>query len=437
MKYHTKLIAFLAIIVGILIIVNTLYKNSVKESKYNIILITVDSLRADHLPCYGYGRNTAPNICSLAKEGVLFKNAYSQGTQTYTSLSSLIFSKFPPSHGVYNFNDALPKDQSTFIEVLKENNYSISIMSSHTNLLHQIYYKFPFKIYYSSDYVYFVDDLATNIKLQKPFFIWTHLMDIHFPYNQTQRSRTYYANSPLNNTDIIDIIQKSEDLGTFPNVSISEEEISYLKDMYDESLIEADSYIGNIVEILKKTGIYDNTLIIISADHGEGFGEHGIFFHGGKPYNVLDHVPLIIKFPKNMYAGKTVEQVVRHVDIAPKIFDLLGLRSDMKMQGVSLIPAIEGSDLNQIIYSEGENSIAYGNKSYKYIYNLLFGKDELYDLEKDPGEKHNLIDENPELSKEFRTKLLSFVNSLEKVKTEKIVLSEELIRELRSLGYVQ
>jgi arylsulfatase A-like enzyme len=246
-----------------------------------------------------------------------------------------------------------------------------------------------------------------------------HTLKIHFPYGASEKLKTL-------------IIENQGRVG-----NISEEEVIYLREKYDEKIKEADEEIRRIVKKLREMKIYDNSIIIITSDHGECFGEHGFLVHGHTPYEELIHVPLIIKFPYNKYGGKNYEQIVRHVDIVPTILDILNLKNKSEFQGISLIPIIEGKNITLDAYSWSKEAISLREKSYKYILYPESGKEELYDLEKDPKEQINLVYQNISLCRNLRNKLLSFINNLPKTRTEKSGVYEKSVKQLRELGYIK
>ena len=301
-----------------------------KEKKYNVILITIESLRADHLPCYGYKRDTAPNICSLAEGGVLFENAYSQGSHMRMSIPSLLTSLPPSSVGLENWTFSIPDNIETFPEILKRENYMTITNQKKSN-----FQKGFTKIINISDFEF----------PKNKFLVWFSFEENpHFPYAPTQEYRIW-DNVSLNQTQL-----------SLPNTQkelLKKINVQDLIDLYDEEILEVDYEIKNFILKLKTENIYNNSMIIITADHGEAFGEHGHFGYGGQPFEELIHIPLIIKFPENGYADKRVGQPVRLIDIGPTIYDVLNLKETPEIFGTSLISAIKDKDLNLIIFSAG------------------------------------------------------------------------------------
>jgi arylsulfatase A-like enzyme len=207
----------------------------------------------------------------------------------------------------------------------------------------------------------------------------------------------------------------------------------YMIERYDEKIKSYDEYVGNLLNELEKAGILRRSVVVITSDHGEGFGEHGIFFEHAHLYDEMLWVPLIIKFPINKYQGIRIKQQVRHVDIVPTILDFLGMK-DFEMQGESLIPLIEGRKIINFTYLGWRWLAGVRTENWKYIYNNNTGEEELYNLQNDKEEMKNLAKEMPEKTKEYREMLFTFKNTTKKYTATELnkVKIEEM---LKSLGY--
>lgn len=405
----------------ILLLTVSFWKVDLQKPRYNVILIVSDSLRADYLSCYGHPKNLTPNICSLAKDGVLFKNAFSVATCTPKSVASLLFSKYPASHGVLSQRCLLPKYRKTFIEILKENGWTIKTLDQHGWVFLVLKKKNLDTSYWFSH-----NSSIPNFQIPRktPFFFWLYLIQTHRPYLISKKLRNF----SINQTNVINKM-KLRAQNYLP------EEIDYIKRRYEEAVKEVDKLVGVFLQQLKKLKAYNNSLIIFTSDHGEAFGEHGFFFHCNKPYNELIHIPLLIKFPFNKYAGKEVEQRVRLIDVAPTILDVMKLRWDIKMDGTSLLPLLEDLFINLTIFAEGGEYFTIIEGNYKYIVSSDFKEEEIYDLKRDPKEIYNLV--NDELAETLKKRLLHLLNTMDKTKCEEVDHKQEILRILRELGYIK
>lgn len=445
------------------------YKKAVSEAETdrNVILIVIDALRSDHLGCYGYHRQTSPNLDALAGEGAVFETCYAQSSWTLPSVASILTSLYPTMHGTTLHGDKLPDEVTTIAEILKEEGYITYGYVANPNIKSIFNFNQGFDFF--DDYLmrdrmyyaalrclpYYRDNLRAwtgrsftfsdrdNIKLanerivpwlkrysHENFFMYIHYMDPHRPYSPPKRYRTMY---PYVENDIVS---------------------KYIS-LYDGEIRFADEYMNKLLDTLKLLGIYDKTLIVITSDHGEAFGEHGDFEHGKTIYQEQLKVPLIMKFTGSIPPGKVVKQAVRLIDVVPTILDVLGVTNSDKMEGSSLLPLIEGdsnTDSREDIFVEenlsnksildgviSHNRLKYVNTKKSEVRDIAeLGSEELYDLETDPGEFYNLIKQKPESLKLLRRRLAAFKEHCEEraIVAPKTKLDSETIRQLKSLGYL-
>ncbi len=426
-----------------------------KPSKPNVLLISIDTLRADHLSCYGYHRRTSPNIDKLAQEGVLFKNTFSQCSWTIPSHGSIFSSKLPHRHGgTIDTTEGgtwhpLPFSNLTLAEVLRENGYITAAFTSGgymitRNGLHQ-----GFDLYYNNsgpgwDPVLNIERLVSRTSnwlkrnRHEPFFLFFHTFEVHTPY-----VRKYFTEG-LERGRLSDTVEHYRDLKYLKEATDAEKE--YTIALYDGGIYHADRYIGMLLETLSQLGLSHNTIIVLTSDHGEEFWEHypqRAANHGHSGYDELLHVPLIFMSPYTNIKGRIIEDQVRSVDIFPTILSALSIKYEKPLRlstsfrdkkgidGKNLLPMIQGESKKEehVVYSEdlhcGPERKAIRTKRYKYIYapdvtqvkekhtgvdfykkgiSLLtpICQEELYDLEKDPNETMNIALIQPELAEKFR-----------------------------------
>jgi arylsulfatase A-like enzyme len=399
-----------------------------------VILIVVDGLRADHLTHAGYSRNTSPFLDGLASRSVLFENTISQSSWTKTSVASLLTSLYPEAHGVRGVKSALPDSLQLLPEVLKGHGYRTFAIHGNPWLekrfgFDQGFDEFHFTHWYKETFdaskvnaraLRWLDEVSTG---PEPFFLYLHYMDVHSPW------------------------KPSGDFDRFgPEAA----------DKYDGSILYLDSRLKELYDELKEKGVAENTWIVVTADHGEEFGEHGNIDvgHGLTLYREVLRVPLLFFHGQQQEAlsGRRVRRQVRLIDVAPTILDLVGIPIPKEMEGVSLkanvvsVDEPSGEDLEAISQVGGNDGardkdlFAVTTKEFKYILDFQSGAEELYDLRADPEETRNVSDANPGLAREFKSKALRF-RAIETARRQGVVpgveIDEELREQLRALGYLK
>ncbi|MFZ3169371.1 MAG: sulfatase [Candidatus Methanoperedens sp.] len=358
------------------------------EKPKKIILIVVDSLRADHLGCYGYKRNTSPNIDKIAKENILFKWAFSAISYTVPSFTSILTSLYPSSHSI-GYHHKFPKfdkDKDILLpEILKSEGYSTAAFIGSMALRKEIGLDAGFDVYDDPDWRNAQD---SNEKFfswldenhDKNLFAMMHYFDVHIPYkppspyNKEFVKDKYYGKAKHLETKLDGWLDKEIEIGGIPKSAIIsidgkiETDTRYYISQYDGCIKYVDNAIAEVIKKLKKLNIYDDCLLIITADHGDAMGENDVwFFHGYTVTPDVIHVPLIMKFPEQ-YKGdinknSVVDTHVSHIDLMPTILDMIEYDTQgLSLQGKSLINLVkEGSDEsfeNRIINAEIQGQIA-------------------------------------------------------------------------------
>ena len=342
-------------------------REPVAQSKApNVLLIVLDTLRADHLSSYGYARPTTPNLDRLAQQGVLFEEAYATASWTLPSHATLFTGRYPYEHraGVKPLDTRYP----TLAEVLYVRGYATAGFSANT------YYVTPatgltrgfehFEVYYHSvtDMVartFYGDFLLDRLPLlgyydrpgrkraaevnreflswvkkkgDTPFFAFLNYFEVHDPYLASPPYQTRFTENPTRGNRINTVLYPHDFTGGKP---FSPQEIQTEIDGYDASLVYLDAELGNLFDGLAALGILDNTVVIITSDHGEAFGTHGFFGHGNSMYRELLHVPLIIRFPAAVPIGLRVRDVVSLQALPATVMDLIGRGSEQPFSGRS------------------------------------------------------------------------------------------------------
>ncbi len=444
-------------------------------SRPNIVLITLDALRPDHLSCYGYERKTSPNIDRLAEEGILFTQAIAQSSHTYCSIPSIIFSRYLPFYEI-NFNvDSeiryrVKKNVTSLIEILRDSGYTVGLFLRKSGNLFSIYLGVSA---YANEIVIALNNRCKDseslthwalkfIERSKntPFFIWIFYYPPHAPYIPPPYLQDLFIGDSIYKKQIkeYDMLSISSEMyhsfgREIPMEAYLEphKEYAYYIAQYDGYIRYIDELIGRIINELKKLNLYKDTLIIINSDHGELMGEHGRYFcHGELLYEPLIKVPLIMRY-KSFPQGEKISTQIELIDLVPTILDILDISIPETFQGESFLDVILGKRNKHKKYAFSileDYRISLRTSKYKLIknirstpfeekLNLKPPKYELYNIQNDSLEINNVSQKYPEIVKEFEKVLKEF---MEKITFEEETRKEDTVRELerlKSLGYVQ
>ena len=460
-RLKSKKLLFIGIITVSIVFIFSLVYFKYKVDKPNIILITIDALRPDHLSCYGYERNTSPNIDRLAKEGTLFLNCYATSFNTVYSFPGFLTGRYLAikSRDPLFFHNILDKELTTLSEYLKSFGYYTAAFLNNGHLAIGKGFEQGIDIYENKNSYEDaeaksnrVKNFLSNYSNNKPFFIWIHFLDTHTPYLPREKyfkifekDRLYKEDDKILKLNPNKTISPFTSSGCIPRIAFHEDKynLNHYIACYDSAIRDTDFYIGRLLENIK-----ENTLIILSADHGEFLGEHSIYFdHGVNLYDEVLHIPLIIKDTRFFKGGKRIPKTVSSVDIVPtilsKINPLWYFFNKHKFDGKDLKRIVEGNDAGRrYIYSYCPWiwSIRDVKKNVKYILHEN-GEGELYLL---PDEDNNLIkDDSLQISlirEELRKSLNTWLEDYPvytDINPKKIVLDEDAKEFFRSFGYLQ
>lgn len=415
----------------------------------NVILISIDSLRADHMSTYGYNRDTTPNLNSLSEKSIIFEKAYSQSPYSGPSHMTLFTSLYPSVHKIKSFqalND--PSTQSlspsiiTLPMILQKEGYTNFGRVGGASLKDSFGFENGFVDYYMNDLLWwwklkinddvdFKDSRLFNLiedNKENKFFIFFHTFSTHYPYTSSfedKFSEGYESNIPssfdeLSNSegfkDIINL-SYSPDLSSSPNgIDIKsygsiirsyfnfidenniDEDVNQIKNLYDSSIFYTDANLQLLFDKLEELNLMNNTIIIITSANGEEFLDHGEI--GRKIlYNEHLHIPLIIMLPSGI--SKRVDNNVGLIDLMPTLLDILDIDSNIEnydLQGRSLTDSFYGQLEDLPIFSKTANTVSIRTNRYTFIKNegsianqVTNMIDELYDISIDPYEKNNII----------------------------------------------
>ncbi len=427
----------------------------------NVVVIVVDTLRADHLGVYGYSRETSPAIDALAADAVVYERAYSTAPWTMPSVASMLTGLSPNGHGLTRV-EALPQEAVTLAEILGEQGYSTAAVVSHRLLGRRFQFDQGFEIFdetpsrvpargivagrVTRSAQEIVRELATR---DRPFFLFAHYFDPHYPY--VPHEQYEFAPEGVGRLDGTESIEELRGLAD----DLSPEEVAFVRDLYDEEIRHTDEGIGRLVSTLRELDLYDNTLLVITADHGEEFLEHGWIGHTRTLYDELVRVPLLVRAGKAGEHGTRSSAVVSLSALAPTILEILGLEGsgydfeaeplpgvmpdgdttsrDAVLTTVDYVPVME----KHAVKTTSKNALVAGR--HKIIRDNLSGEIEVYDLNGDPGEMDNLAAGRVDLVRRLLPELEErhARSDLVPAQEEELDLPVELLEELRALGYAE
>jgi arylsulfatase len=419
------------------------------SQRFNVIVIVEDALRADHLSCYGYHRETTPVKDAFARRGLRFSRCYAQATKTRFSCPSFMTSLCPTATGVeglWNLHPSLHPNHITLAEVLRRRGFLTASIHQNPNAgspagLHQgfsyLFESVPGRAH----------DIYTGLPLQfieehheRNFLLYLHLADPHEPYDPPAEAREWFQE--------IEGRYARHD----PRWMLESR-----RALYDGEIAANDRWFASFLERLERLGLADDTLVIFMSDHGEHLGEHGLWSHNPPGYRQVLHTPLIMVCPRRLPAGLVVDEIVQNLDIMPTILELAGVdRSQLVMQGESLLPLI-GKDPERpwrrnLAYSEEAllkksryEPRPYGSIFFEHwhVLDSLYAPMKLFALALDPAEENPL---RP--TRRLRNRMETFLREIQLAELEiwrsitggeetTVTLDPEAINELRALGYLE
>lgn len=432
------------------------------EKPDNIILIVIDTLRADHLGVYGYEKPTSPNLNAFAMQSTVYDSCFAQAPWTQPSIATIFTSRYPTQTGIHCLHDRLDEQHLTLAEILKGEGYQTTGIYSHTVLRRRFGFgqgfdtfencltpgEDPSKVRSSHRVTKKAVDWLREHGHQ-PFFLFLHYFDPHYDYLRHPEIDYPEYHGMLRSPMPINTLRHKRK-------QLQEEDLRYLVALYDGEIRYTDQCIGLLFEEINALNLQENTLIIVTADHGEEFMTHGWIGHTRTLYHELIHVPLIVRYPRASHAPRRIKGVFELADILPTILNHLGLQTPSRDQGTHPfvgypLPRKQDSQKKRYAFSEVsfvppkqpnaeksavKRSITDG--SMKLIYDVRTGSYQYFDLEHDPLELDNRYDRDLDEATAMQSILHQKLASLQGGnQAEEIDLSAEEIENLRSLGYIQ
>jgi arylsulfatase A-like enzyme len=448
-----------------------------KPDRWDLTLITVDTLRTDHLGYHGYERETSPRLDRFAEqECVIFDQAIVQWPKTTPSLASMLTSTYGSSSGIRGSKSSVPDKLDTLAEVLQAAGYKTYAIVFNPNLAVQFGFDQGFDIYTEAFMLEgrtYPAEGATNeaVRIMKDhpknesFFLWVHYIDPHTPYEPPgDFNEMFIGDAHDLQNDMIEVFtdetKKYQSIGgisIFAQLADEARQGFYIA-QYDAEIRATDYEIGRLIDELKRMGFYDNSMVIFTSDHGESLGENEYYFgHGQLPYDNCSRVPLLIRIPELKDPGRREEDVVALIDLMPTVLDFFGLPfPGQQVEGVSMADSILGqpSEMTKIVFTESgyrdpELQRSIRDSEWKLVFvpseadqKLMTGDVfELYNIQKDPEEQENVAEQFPKVKDRLQKVLFQWIDSKPLAKAVPQLAEEDLnsktVDQLRELGYVR
>lgn len=418
-----------------------------------MILIVIDTLRADHLSSYGYERLTSPHLDAFAKKNLRFADARSQAACTSPSMSSLLTSRSPitlleqPRGHL-----GIPEEMPSFAEIMKRHDYWTVAVSASPIVRRTPSEANRFGEFGSGFDVFHEDCLMKDAAcvnraalqsldvLTEPFFLYLHYMDVHGPYNPPvdfERRFSGHIHQPqlLREGRSEKLQLRHQRYGT----PILPEEIAYLRDLYDDEIAYLDDQLGILLEELKRRGQLDDSILVITSDHGEAFGERGYLGHCRLPlFEPMIATPLVMRIP-SVGSGGPFEGTVQNLDILPTVLDYLGFLSDgLGLEGRSLRPLIENQQsVNSYAFAIQGVEVAASDPQFTLTFRVDGDHSRLFDRKQDPNHDEELTLGHESDRLRLRDKADAWLGASDSPAPEQIARdARRLEDELQALGYI-
>jgi arylsulfatase A-like enzyme len=421
----------------------------------NVILISIDTLRADHLGCYGYARNTSPAIDAFRRDAVLFEQSIAHAPSTLPSHAS-IFTSLLPSHHRASVARSSGMDPAapTLPEILREAGYQTASFNGGIQLDPLYGLARGFETYESARpsvasaevlvdpvdrFDHAVARAAEWIRGRKPgpFFLFLHTYEIHHPYTPDPErldpmDAGYFGSLPDQiSVELLTRINAGE-------LEIDDADRAHIVAAYDAELASVDAAFGRLVELLRTEGLYEESIVVVTSDHGEEFGEHGfVGWHSHSLYDELLRVPLLIKLPGSRSAGLSIAAQVRGIDLAPTILEELTLPIPDSFEGESLVSAIarKGNPADHAV-SQKDVAVPEDEASIRTL-EWKWTQGRLFHLASDPLETVDVSEANRATSEALSRALDGILKARSTPPDHHVEPDEELLEKLRSLGYIK
>jgi len=409
--------------------------------RVNVVLISIDTLRPDHLGCYGYAAPSSPRIDEFCQESVVFRQAIAQAPSTLHSHASILSSLLPHHHqATWGGKTRLPVEALTLAEVLQQNGFSTAAFTGGGQMDRVFGLDQGFDLYDQPGQEHFLGTVQRGIEwldsqAREPFLLFLHSYEVHHPYTPSQENLELFEQAysgSLPDEISIDVLREINN----GERALEEGDLAHIIAAYDAEIRSVDAAFGVLIDALKERDLYGETLIVFTSDHGEEFGEHGIIgWHSHTLYDELLRIPLIFKLPASRQAGTVVEELVRGLDIPPTVVGEVGLKIPPEFEGESLVERIAKPEIEPLFAVSrldrrpGHDVDSIRTGEWKLM------REGLFNLQKDPEELW-LVSDAYTIGR-LRDRLAEMIAAREPHEEVEVVPSDKNLEELRALGYIQ
>lgn len=421
----------------------------------NVILVSIDTLRADHVGSYGYAKETTPSIDTFRRDAAQFDEAIAHAPSTLPSHASMLTSLLPSHHGASVANSfALDPGAITLAEILKAEGYDTASFNGGIQLDPIYGLDRGFDVYAAARpsvalaellvdpidmFDHTVDAAIDWIGAHRdaPFFLFLHTYELHHPYTPSPEFLALFEaeyDGALPRSISVDLLRRIND----GKVELEAGDLAHIISTYDAELRSVDAAFGRFIDFLRDEGLYDDAIIVLTSDHGEEFGEHGfVGWHSHTLFDELLRVPLIVKLPGMEHAGASVDSQVRGIDIAPTILDTLEVDVPTSFEGTSLRGPLTGSaEVPEYAVSRKDLPVSEDFASIRTPEWKWF-PGHLYHIAKDALETKNAAKTHEPVAAALKTKLDELRSDRPTPPPNVVKPDEELLEKLRALGYIE
>jgi arylsulfatase A-like enzyme len=473
-------------VLGVVFLLYAAIWNKNAADKPNILIISLCSIRPDHMSCYGYQRRTTPNFDELAKESFIFENAITQWPKTTPAFAAIMTGKYCHTTGVMRtpIGQRLGDEHDTLAEILWEHGYdtaafiSSAALHKKTNLFQGCgivgeLWRLPWAQRYIETSKQAL--IWLNKPRQSPFFAWVHYNNAHQPYRAIgaptdlfikdkfyDPSKRIRINSkplslpiPKNHPYAWEILRPDMG-GVHPTAALKENpnELAYYIARYDAGIYAVDLLVGDLLQQIRKMGLLENTIVVVVGDHGEGLGHHNYFFgHGRLPYQDCANVPFMIR-PVGGVDSIRVTEPVGIFALPPTLLEMAGIKAPKEMEATSLLPIADGKEKGGYVFMESgyqlDFTLSVWDGKWKLIHipnkidrSLMTGSEyELYNLQDDPHEQNNLYASEPQVAGKLKNALKDWSQpwvdaAYGPAGITGVEVDKKTLEQLRSLGYLK
>jgi len=421
----------------------------IQRGRWNVVVVVVDTLRADRLGAYGYPRGTSPSFDALAGESYLFTDARAQASCTFPSVNSLLTSRYPARFlGQAGGAFGIPQGTPSLAELLVARGWSTAAVSA-SAIVRKSPTRFNPSGGFARGFERFDEEclwrgaacvtnhgIAATARLREPFFLYLHYIDPHGPYDPPKPFRKQFRIGRTSQPWLVhgDPAPIARTLEGGPRVSWTPRELRFLQGLYDGEVAYVDAQLGKLVEELRKKGLLQRTILVVLSDHGESFLEHGTVRHCQTVFDAEVKTPLLLRLPRQRH-GEKLGGAVENLDVVPTLVDMLGLPVEgQRFEGRSLLPRLDGkAGGERYAFSMVNRWRGVADDRYKLVTELGTDDWRLFDLRRDPGEQRDVKGEAKEAFARLRKALQE---QLARTETPEVTrYAAEADARLRAVGY--